>query len=110
VHSTGEYKRILLRSAIKRLADADHTQPVVCPDCGKRIEFFQTGSITKAVADRFNENRGYGMFNICWRCKRCNETHVPKLEGDRTCECCKKTFKNCDFIRAAMRARGVRGA
>ena len=110
--SEGERKRILMRGAIKQVTAGDHSEAVKCPDCGATLEFFVVGdgqtNDDKASADRYNENKGYDQFNVCWRCWRCNNTHVPKLEGERACDCgCGKTFKAHLFIEAALRARGV---
>lgn len=112
VPSRGERKRILIRGAIAKVTAGDHSEAAKCPDCGATLEFFVAGdgqtNDNKASADRYNENKGYDQFNVCWRCWRCNNTHVPKLEGERACDCgCGKTFKAHLFIEAALRARGV---
>lgn len=112
-----ELKRAIVDSLVKVLWDETKLHlAFTCPDCPTELELFQSGegksnpNPRKAVADRYNEYKGYTVYNICWRDHTCNSTHEPKINGDRTCDCgCEQTFKAVEFAIAAFRGRGVCG-
>jgi hypothetical protein len=83
-------------------------QPFTCPEqrCQRRLEVFVSGTRSapnknKADCDRHCEWGTYDQAAI--RCHHCNNTHAPKIDVERTCLRCKKTWKNLEFHRALMR-------